>query len=136
MIKQKKPTRRSFAYGSLGWVLFLEIVLGSGSVLFSGGGNGFDDLRGRKPPVAAPDSEHDPASCLKELGLVNVALHRAFAACKGVLIKLNSKKESEEMPLASIAAEIKDALLQEKRRAAYDSKINQLKILYPVDMMI
>ena len=52
------------------------------------------------------------------------------------LIKLNSKKESEEMPLASIAAEIKDALLQEKRRAAYDSKINQLKILYPVDMMI
>ena len=52
------------------------------------------------------------------------------------LIKLNSKKESEEMPLASISAEIKDALLQEKRRAAYDSKINQLKILYPVDMMI
>ena len=52
------------------------------------------------------------------------------------LIKLNSKNESEEMPLASISAEIKDALLQEKRRAAYDSKINQLKILYPVDMMI
>ena len=52
------------------------------------------------------------------------------------LIKLNSKKESEKMPLASISAEIKDALLQEKRRAAYDSKINQLKILYPVDMMI
>ena len=40
------------------------------------------------------------------------------------------------MPFASIAGEIKGALLQEKRRAAYDSKINQLKILYPVDMMI
>ena len=52
------------------------------------------------------------------------------------LIKLNAKNDSEQMPLESISAEIKDALLQEKRRAAYDSKINQLKILYPVDMMI
>lgn len=52
------------------------------------------------------------------------------------LIKLNAKNESEEMPFASISAEIKEALLAEKRRAAYESKINQLKILYPVDMMI
>ena len=33
-----------------------------------------------------------------------------------------------------VAAEIKEALLSEKRHAAYTSKINQLKILYPVDM--
>ena len=52
------------------------------------------------------------------------------------LIKLIAKNEAEAMPFASIADEIKGALLQEKRRAAYDSKINQLKILYPVDMMI
>ena len=52
------------------------------------------------------------------------------------LIKLNSKKESEQMPFESIASEIKEALLAEKRRSAYESKINQLKILYPVDMMI
>lgn len=52
------------------------------------------------------------------------------------LIKLNSKKAAEEMPFAEIAPEIKAALLDEKRRAAYESKINQLKILYPVDMMI
>ena len=52
------------------------------------------------------------------------------------LIKLIAKNDAEEMPFASIAGEIKGALLQEKRRAAYDSKINQLKILYPVDMMI
>ena len=32
-----------------------------------------------------------------------------------------------------IAPEIKNALLQEKQRAAYESKINQLKILFPVD---
>ena len=52
------------------------------------------------------------------------------------LIKLNSKKEAEAMPFASIKDEIKEGLLGEKRRAAYDSKINQLKILYPVDMTI
>jgi len=52
------------------------------------------------------------------------------------LIKLNAKNEAEEMPLAEIAPEIKNALLQEKQRAAYESKINQLKILYPVDFTI
>ena len=51
------------------------------------------------------------------------------------LIKLNSKNAAEAMPFAEIAPEIKNALLQEKQRAAYESKINQLKILYPVDMI-
>ena len=50
------------------------------------------------------------------------------------LIKLNAKNAAEAMPLAEIAPEIKDALLQEKRHAAYESKINQLKILFPVDI--
>ena len=50
------------------------------------------------------------------------------------LIKLNAKNPGEAMPLSEIAAEIKDALLQEKRHAAYESKINQLKILFPVDL--
>ena len=50
------------------------------------------------------------------------------------LIKLNDKKAAEVMPFAEIAPEIKDALLAEKQRAAYESKINQLKILYPVDI--
>ncbi|MBQ8528349.1 MAG: peptidylprolyl isomerase [Clostridia bacterium] len=52
------------------------------------------------------------------------------------LIKLNSKSESAVMPYEQIADEIKQALIMEKQRAAYDSKVNQLKILYPVDMMI
>ena len=51
------------------------------------------------------------------------------------LIKLNSKSESKEMPYEEIKDEIKSGLLGEKRRKAYESKINQLKILYPVDMM-
>ena len=52
------------------------------------------------------------------------------------LIKLNSKKGKENIPFEEIIDEIKDVLLQEKQRAAYESKINQLKILYPVDMMV
>ena len=52
------------------------------------------------------------------------------------LIKLISRREAEAIPFAEIAPEIKNALLQEKQRAAYESKINQLKILYPVDMTI
>ena len=51
------------------------------------------------------------------------------------LIKLNAKNAAEAMPFEEIAEEIKDALLQEKRHAAYDSKINQLKILFPVDIV-
>ena len=52
------------------------------------------------------------------------------------LIKLNAKNEAETMPFAELAADIKEALLQEKRRSAYESKINQLKILYPVDLNV
>lgn len=52
------------------------------------------------------------------------------------LIKLNAKNEAEIIPLAEIAGEIKEAMLSEKRRAAYEKKINQLKILYPVDIMV
>ena len=52
------------------------------------------------------------------------------------LIKLNSKKGKENIPFEEIVDEIKDVLLQEKQRAAYESKINQLKILYTVDMMV
>ena len=52
------------------------------------------------------------------------------------LIKLNAKNDAEVMPFAELAGEIKAALLQEKQRTAYESKINQLKILYPVDMNV
>ena len=50
------------------------------------------------------------------------------------LIKLVSKTEASVAPYEEIANEIKAALLNEKRHKAYESKINQLKILYPVDM--
>ena len=51
------------------------------------------------------------------------------------LIKLNKKNPATTPAYEEIANEIKSGLLGEKRQKAYESKINQLKILYPVDMM-
>ena len=50
------------------------------------------------------------------------------------LIKLISKSEASIMPLADILPQLRESLLNEKRRSAYQSKINQLKIMFPVDM--
>ncbi len=49
------------------------------------------------------------------------------------LIKLNEKNEAKITPLDEIKEELKSVLLDEKRQKAYESKINQLKILFPVD---
>ena len=51
------------------------------------------------------------------------------------IIKLTAKNEAEEMAFADIKEQVKSLVLNEKRRKAYESKINQLKILYPVDKM-
>ena len=52
------------------------------------------------------------------------------------LIKLNSKAEAKPRELAEIKAELGEALLAQKRQKAYESKINQLKIVYPVDLTV
>ena len=51
------------------------------------------------------------------------------------LIKLNSKSESGVMPYEEIAPQLSEMVLNEKRREAYERKINQLKILYPVEII-
>ena len=50
------------------------------------------------------------------------------------LIRLNKKEEGKVPSFAEIRDRLADVLLEEKQRKAYESKINQLKILYPVDM--
>jgi peptidyl-prolyl cis-trans isomerase C len=52
------------------------------------------------------------------------------------LIKLNEKKAASEVPYSEMREQIYGMLMNEKRRKAYESKINQLKIMYPVDMML
>lgn len=51
------------------------------------------------------------------------------------LIKLNSKTESTVTPFDEVKDGIRAMLENEKQRAAYESKINQLKIMYPVDVL-
>ena len=51
------------------------------------------------------------------------------------LIKLNSKSEATVMPYEQIAPQLSEMVLNEKRREAYERKINQLKILYPVELI-
>ena len=92
------------------------------------GGNLGDFGRGQMVP------EFDKAVFEMEVGEISKAPVQTQFGYH--LIKLVDKKAADIMPLTEIAAEIKDALLQEKRRAAYESKINQLKILFPVDMTI
>lgn len=52
------------------------------------------------------------------------------------LIRLNSKNEGETMPLESIKDRLTQQLLTQKQQKAYESRINQLKILFPVDMAL
>ncbi len=51
------------------------------------------------------------------------------------LIKLNSKNEATATPFEEVKDGIRAMLENEKQRAAYESKINQLKIMYPVDVL-
>lgn len=52
------------------------------------------------------------------------------------LIRLNSKKESESLALEAIKERLSRQLLAQKQQKAYESRINQLKILFPVDMAL
>lgn len=51
------------------------------------------------------------------------------------LIRLNKKVTKEAPPFDAIKEQIKNYLLGDKQNKAYESKINQLKILYPVEML-
>ena len=91
------------------------------------GGNLGDFGRGQMVP------EFDTAVFEMEVGQITDAPVKTQFGYH--LIKLNSKSESKETPYSEIKDEIKAALLNDKRRKAYESKINQLKIMYPVDML-
>ena len=51
------------------------------------------------------------------------------------LIKLNSKNEAQIPSFEEIEPQLREALLNEKRHEAYGRHINQLKILYPVEIV-
>ena len=49
------------------------------------------------------------------------------------VIRLNKKGTGDPVSFDDVKNDIKEALLAQKQQAAYQSKVNQLKILFPVD---
>ena len=74
--------------------------------------------------------EFDEAVFSMEVGEVRGPVKTQFGYH---VIKLTAKNEASEMPFEEVKAQLKNAMIQEKRQQAYESKINQLKIVYPVD---
>ena len=91
------------------------------------GGNLGDFSRGQMVP------EFDKAVFELEVGTITEAPVKTQFGYH--LIKLNSKSESSVMPYDEIASQLKEMLVGEKKREAYERKINQLKILYPVELV-
>ena len=92
------------------------------------GGNLGDFGKGQMVP------EFDSAVFAMEVGQISEAPVKTQFGYH--LIKLNAKTAAQTVPFAEVKDEIKDAMLNEKKHAAYDSRINQLKILYPVDLTV
>jgi peptidyl-prolyl cis-trans isomerase C len=74
--------------------------------------------------------EFDQACFSMEVGELRGPIQTQFGYH---LIKLNSKNEAQAVPFAQMKDDIIRKLTQDKQQAAYQSKVNQLKILYPVD---
>lgn len=88
------------------------------------GGNLGDFGRGQMVP------EFDTACFEMEIGEVRGPVKTQFGYH---LIRLNAKNAAEPIAYRDIRPQILQQLTQEKQQAAYASKINQLKIMYPVD---
>ncbi len=74
--------------------------------------------------------EFENACAVMEVGTISDPVQTQFGFH---LIRLNKREEGGEMPYDEIKDNLMDALREEKQQAAYQSKVNQLKILYPVD---
>ena len=88
------------------------------------GGNLGDFGRGQMVP------EFDTACFEMEEGEVRGPVKTQFGYH---LIRLNKKNPAEALSYNDVRSQLYEQLTREKQQAAYQSKINQLKIMYPVD---
>ncbi len=75
--------------------------------------------------------EFEDAAFSMNVGEISAPVITQFGAH---LILLNEKSESTIVPYEDIADRLKEQLLSEKQQKAFASKINQLKILFPIDL--
>ncbi len=76
--------------------------------------------------------EFEQACATMEIGAISEPVKTQFG---WHIIKLNSRNEGGEMNFEEVKDQLLEALRGEKQQAAYKSKVNQLKILYPVEKM-
>ena len=88
------------------------------------GGNLGDFGRGQMVP------EFEQAAFAMEVGEISAPVKTQFGYH---LILLIGKKAGEVTPLSEVRERIEAELLRRNQQAAYQSKVNQLKILFPVD---
>lgn len=74
--------------------------------------------------------EFDNACFSMEVGEISAPVKTQFGYH---LIKLTGKKESTMLSFDEVKDSLRQQLIGEKRQNAFQSKINQLKIMYPVD---
>ena len=74
--------------------------------------------------------EFENACFAMEVGQVSEPVQTQFGYH---IIRLDAKNEAKPLEFDAVRDQIKAKLLNDKQQAAYQSKINQLKILYPVD---
>ncbi len=74
--------------------------------------------------------EFDQAAFAMEVGVVSAPVKTQFGYH---LIKVTAKNGPSEIAFDEVKDQVKSMVLNEKRQKALSSKINQLKILYPVD---
>ena len=74
--------------------------------------------------------EFENACAEMEIGTVSAPVKTQFG---WHLIRLNNKENGATIAFAEAKEQIREALLGQKQQAAYQSRINQLKILFPVD---
>ncbi len=74
--------------------------------------------------------EFDEAAFSMEVGELRGPVKTQFGFH---IIKVTAKNPASEMAFDDVKGQLTSFLLNEKRQKAYESKINQLKILFPVD---
>ena len=90
------------------------------------GGNLGEFTKGQMVP------EFDKAVFSMETGEISNPVKTQFGYH---LIKLNAKKEAKEYAFDEIKEELRGVVDKEKQQKAYQSKLNQLKIMFPVDKL-
>ncbi len=91
------------------------------------GGNLGEFGRGQMVP------EFEEAAFALEIGVISEPVKTQFGYH---IIRVNAKNEPKPVSFAEARDSIRQKLIADKREAAYRSRVNQLKIMFPVDMML